>query len=210
MQIEIAEEPNTFLAEYVRIPISFQVTRILDVTTPEDPSGEFILAERAANAGFVKDYDAAEENGPLWWREQFDLSNWGIFSARVAGQPVGGAIVAFRSPDIEMLEGRSDFALLWDIRVAPEMRGKGIGSALLESVEEWTVARGATYLKVETQNINVPACRFYERHGFVLRTANAGAYPDFPEEVQLLWYKELVQISRVVLKGENPPGRPKR
>jgi GNAT superfamily N-acetyltransferase len=192
MHIEIAEEPASFLTEYARIPISFQVTRLLDVTTPSGPGGEFILTERAADAAFEKDYDAAEENGPLWWRDRFDLSEWGVFSARVTGRVVAGAMVAFRSPDIAMLEGRGDLALLCDIRVAPAMRGNGIGSALMERVEKWTLARQATCLKVETQNINVPACRFYESRGFVLRTANAGAYPDFPEEIQLLWYKDLL------------------
>ena len=46
-------------------------------------------------------------------------------------------------------------------------------------------------LKVETQNINVRACRFYARLGCELRVVRAGAYPQFPEEVQLLWYKTL-------------------
>jgi len=48
---------------------------------------------------------------------------------------------------------------------------------------------------VETQNINVPACRFYARQAFVLGAVNRGAYPDLPHDVQLLWYKE------------RPPGR---
>ncbi len=90
-----------------------------------------------------------------------------------------------------MLEGHDDLAVLWDIRVHPQMRGRGIGSALLQAVERWTLARGGASLKVETQNINVPACRFYARNGFALRNVNANAYPSFPEEIQLLWYKEL-------------------
>ena len=46
-------------------------------------------------------------------------------------------------------------------------------------------------LVVETQNINVPACRFYVHMGSVLRAINCMAYPDLPGEVQLLWCKEL-------------------
>lgn len=191
MNIDIAEEPSSFLAQYAQISIRFQVIRTLEVTRRADADGTLTLAERAASSPFEKDYDAAEENGPLWWQAHFDLSKWGIFSARVEGQLVAGAIVAFRSLEIAMLEGRGDLALLWDIRVAREVRGEGIGSALLEAVEEWSLASGATCLKVETQNINVPACRFYERHGFVLRTVSPGAYRDFPEEIQLLWYKDL-------------------
>lgn len=90
-----------------------------------------------------------------------------------------------------MLEGRKDLALLWDIRVSPPFRSKGVGSALLAAAEAWATKRGARELKVETQNINVPACRFYKSLGCQLRHVNAGVYVGLPDEVQLLWYKLL-------------------
>ena len=92
-----------------------------------------------------------------------------------------------------MLEGRTDVALLWDIRVAPAVRNRGIGAALLAAGEGWARARGALALEVETQNTNVPACRFYARHGFTLRAVRRGAYPELPDEVQLIWRKELIR-----------------
>jgi hypothetical protein len=46
-------------------------------------------------------------------------------------------------------------------------------------------------MKVETQDINVPACRFYAKHGFALRAADCFAYPTLPDETMLLWYKDL-------------------
>ena len=46
-------------------------------------------------------------------------------------------------------------------------------------------------MEAETQNVNVHACEFYTRHGFVLRSACRLAYPDLPDEVQFLWYKDL-------------------
>ena len=46
-------------------------------------------------------------------------------------------------------------------------------------------------LKIETQNTNVRACRFYERQGCQLRAIHRAAYPELPEEIQLLWYKDL-------------------
>ena len=52
--------------------------------------------------------------------------------------------------------------------------------------------KGCHQLKVETQDINVPACRFYAANGFELREANRGAYGNLPNEMQLLWYKQLV------------------
>jgi GNAT superfamily N-acetyltransferase len=90
-----------------------------------------------------------------------------------------------------MLEGRRDLSVLWDIRVAPDARGKGVGSALFQRVEAWGQANGCRQLKVETQNINVRACALYARNGCELRAVHHGAYPELPEEIQLLWYKDL-------------------
>ena len=91
-----------------------------------------------------------------------------------------------------MLEGRTDLAVLWDLRVSTEIRGQGVGSALFRAAEREAIEKGCTELKVETQNINVPACRFYEAQGCVLRAIDRCAYPQLPNEVQMLWYKDLV------------------
>ena len=44
---------------------------------------------------------------------------------------------------------------------------------------------------VETQQVNVGACRLYERCGCELISAAANAYPDLPGEVRLVWRKRL-------------------
>jgi GNAT superfamily N-acetyltransferase len=126
---------------------------------------------------------------------RFGLPTWGLFIARVDGQIVGGAMVAYGDPNVEMLEGRSDLAVLWDIRVVPAIREQGVGSALFQAAEAWVAERQCRELKVETQNTNVAACRFYARHGCVLRVANRGVYPPFPDEVQFLWYKDLARTN---------------
>jgi ribosomal protein S18 acetylase RimI-like enzyme len=140
---------------------------------------------------YVKDYDAAPENHPTEWPARFDVGRWGILSAWVDGMRVGGAVVAWDTPGVDMLEGRSDLAVLWDIRVAPGVRGEGIGGVLFRAAERWAAERGARWLKVETQNVNVGACRFYARQGCTLGAVNRFAYPELPEEVQLLWYREI-------------------
>lgn len=50
----------------------------------------------------------------------------GVLSAFDGPSRVGGAVVAWRTPGADMLEGRDDLAVLWDIRVHPEYRGRGI------------------------------------------------------------------------------------
>ena len=191
MTIDVAEEPMTALAEYALLPIAFRVDHVLDVTARAD--GGFALSARRLQIPYVKDYDAVDGEGPSHWTRHFDVSNWTLFTARVAGRRVGGATVAFNTPGLTMLEGRRDLAVLWDIRVAPDARGKGIGSALFQKGEAWARARGCRQLKVETQNINVRACVLYARHACELRAVHHAAYPELPEEIQLFWYKDLVE-----------------
>jgi len=191
MTIVLTEETMTVLPEYACVPIAFTIDRVLDVTNRDDGSGGFHLSERRVEEPYEKDYDAIAGEGPLQWGRRFDLSNWTLFVARLANRIVGGATVAFDTPDLTLLEGRRDLAVLWDIRVSPDARRQGVGCALFQRVERWTRAHGCRELKIETQNTNLPACRFYARRGCQLRAIHRGAYPDFPEEIQLLWYKDL-------------------
>jgi GNAT superfamily N-acetyltransferase len=192
--VEIHDEPLSHLAEHARLSIAFEVDRILDVTVQQGGLGGLPLFERRLAAPYVKDYDAIPGNGPAEWERRFDLSNWGLLSARREGRAVGGAVIAFNTKGLDMLEGRSDLAVLWDLRVSPEMRRRSVGSALFAAAAQWATAKGCHWLKVETQNINVAACKFYASRGCELGAIHRFAYPDLPEEVQLLWYKDLSRV----------------
>jgi len=73
-----------------------------------------------------------------------------VLSAWSHGARVGGAVIAWNTPTVHLLEGRTDLALLWDLRVAPESRGQGVGTALFQAAESWAASRGVRWLKVET------------------------------------------------------------
>jgi len=173
------------------VPIAFLVSSRLAAQPADGGLDGLRLVEEPVAPAYVKDYDAYAGEGPHSWPVQFDLSNWVLFSAFDGGRRVGGAAVAWNTAGVDMLEGRDDLAVLWDLRVHPEHRGRGVGRGLFEAVVEWARARGCRELKVETQNVNVPACRFYARQGCELRSICQNAYPDLPGEVQLLWYKGL-------------------
>jgi GNAT superfamily N-acetyltransferase len=190
LELETTEASPESFAELAQIPISFRVTCVLDVAGP-DGAGAFALSERVLDAPYFKDYDAIDGEGPTTWPRRFDVARWGVIFARSAGRAVGAAVIAFDTPGVTMLEGRADLAVLWDLRVAPDARGLRIGSALFRAAEAWARARGCTQLKVETQNVNVPACRFYVSQGCVLGGADRHAYPALPGEIQLLWYRDL-------------------
>ena len=137
----------------------------------------------------TKDFDQDEPVSD--WRRFGDVSHWGIFAAFIDGQRVGGAVVAHNSPGVDMLEGREDLAVLWDIRVHPSVRRSGVGRRLLDRAIRFARASGYSFLKIESQNTNPAACRFYAKNGFALGGVRRGVYAEYPDEVQLLWYLDL-------------------
>lgn len=201
--LAIDVESTADLTGYARVSIAFEVrvvydvSAVFDVSTVSEVSERFVLSERRLDRPYLKDYDSVDGDHPTHWARRFDLSNWIAFAARIGSTRVGSAAVAFDTPQVELLEGRRDLAILWDLRVSPSMRGRGVGAALFNAVEEWALARECRELKIETQNVNVPACRFYASRGCELRAANRFVYPDLPEEIQLFWYKELPGRAKV-------------
>ncbi len=193
VSLDIREEALTdaALAEHAGISIAFLVDRVLEVRLLDGGLGGMSLAEAAVADPYVKDYDAIEGAGPERWPRCFDVSNWGLICARRDGTCVGGAVIAVSTPGLTMLGGRDDVAVLWDIRVSPRERGGGIGSGLFRAAGDWAGARGCRWLKIETQNINVLACRFYQKMGCALGAIDRFAYPGLPGEVRLLWWKAL-------------------
>ncbi len=61
-------------------------------------------------------------------------------------------------------------AILESIRVQPARRGSGVGTGLVESFGDWARSKGATRAVVTAYAANERAVRFYERHGFALRS----------------------------------------
>ncbi|HEV3342899.1 MAG TPA: GNAT family N-acetyltransferase [Pirellulales bacterium] len=209
INLQIREESSHWLTEHAQISTAFTVDCALDLVTRDGGLGGLQLVERPVASPYLKNYDAILGCHPAEWGRQCDLSNWGFISARIDGRPVGGAVIAFRSPGFETLEGRAELAVLWDIRVSPEVRRCGIAARLEAAVERWACDRRCRQLKVETQNVNVPACKFYASRGFELGAINRFAYLELPDESQLLWYKRLPASSggALDLKGdrEAPP-----
>jgi len=197
MFVEIKRVDPDLLGVYAVIPIAFRVEAILRVDAIDHGLGGLALTEEKAGPPYVK-YDSQasddESDSPVAWPKQFDVTRWGIFLAYDGRCPVGGAAVAIDAPGLNMLEDRHDLAVLWDIRVRADVRGRGIGTALLRHAAEWAKQQGCTQLKIETQNVNVPACRFYASRGCTLGAIQRYGYaacPSVAHEAMLLWYLDL-------------------
>jgi ribosomal protein S18 acetylase RimI-like enzyme len=79
------------------------------------------------------------------------------FAAEVDGAPVGLAWV-------KMEGGHASVYQVW---VAPEARGRGVGAALLDAAISWARARKAAEVRLDVTSGDGAAARLYRRMGFV-------------------------------------------
>ncbi len=117
-----------------------------------------------------------------------------VLAARLAWLLPGGDVIALLTGDpatgFALLTLRPNVwyegpvALLDELYIVPELRGRGLGSALLGAAEEVTRARGGELFEINVDGDDVDARRFYERHGY----ANSEPGED---EALLYYYREL-------------------
>lgn len=191
MTMHIAEIGTGNWAAYFQISPEFLVETVLECEPLDGGLGGIRLIERAATTPYPK-YERDEK--PEDWAKGFDVGSWGVFLATDAGRPVGGAAVAPPGPGLVVTERLTDTACLFDIRVSVWSRRTGVGTALLERCAQWARQRGFRFLGIETQNTNVPACRFYAGNGCELLEVRRFGYrhcPEFAHESMLIWRLEL-------------------
>jgi ribosomal protein S18 acetylase RimI-like enzyme len=121
-------------------------------------------------------------------REEFDLESYirnpdkVIFLANVEGEPAG---------QVRLRTIWNGYAYIDLIVVEPDYRNTGVGQALMERAVQWAKDKCFPGIMLETQDINVPACKFYESCGFVLRGFDTHLYKaqdPATEEIALYWY----------------------
>lgn len=175
------------LEEYGNIPFYYDTTKKYELIKINNGLGG-IKTKLINVPEFHKDFGSRTSH----WIEIFDLKNWKFFVAyNEDNKMIAGCTVATNTANCTMLEKRNDLAVLWDIRVANEYKHKGIGQELFNMAKEYAKNNGFKQLKVECQNTNPVAVNFYHKQGMVLHGINEYAYPEFPGEVQLLWYLDL-------------------
>lgn len=94
------------------------------------------------------------------------LDSW---AAQLRQIPTSVAVVD--GEDVGIVRGarddsRTDSAWLISMWVAPEVRGQGVGEALIDAVVEWARASGARRLLLDVGDHNRPAIDLYARMGF--------------------------------------------
>lgn len=119
------------------------------------------------------------------------MTDWLIAVAMEGDAVIGGAIVARGAPEYELVEGGHGSAALVDIRVNAGSRGCGIGRLLFAYVARSCREFGCRELLIETQDVNVSACRFYQAMGCSVHSITEQAYGPDLDEARIIWRLEL-------------------
>lgn len=179
---------KSYFPLYDQVSIQVNVESEYKLEKVDNGLGGFILKEQRVTP-YIKDlgkYERATE-----YEKNFDITNWQFFMAFDGELPVGAITLASKTKGLNMLYGREDLCVLWDIRVEEGYKHRGIGQRLFDLGREWAREHGFTQMAIECQNNNVPACRFYHKQGAVLVKVDEYAYyhdVEIRDEVQFVWY----------------------
>lgn len=143
------------------------------------------MADAAAVAGlldaFNREYDTPTPGTAVLAGRLRRLLAGGQVVALLAGDPAVAVALLTLRPNV-WYEG--PVALLDELYVAPHLRGRGIGAALLAAAEGVARQCGGALLEINVDGGDAGARRFYERHGY----SNSEPGDDEP---LLYYYREL-------------------
>lgn len=185
------EVDKSYFELYDLVSMNVDVQSEYRVTRIDNGLGGFLLEETPVEP-YIKDLSVYER--ALDYEKQFDISNWRFYMAFDGETPVGAMTIAGRTDGLNMLFGRNDACVLWDIRVSDDYKHHGIGQKLLNMGVSGAKADGYCQMIIECQNNNVPACNFYKKQGALLSKVDMYAYylePDIKDEIQMVWYLDL-------------------
>ncbi len=172
MKIEAATAHTLKLVN--KIDSTFTVDSKLEVTLSEN-----LFSYRSVSvSSYEKTYEYDDIDYSVYLNNKDRIIFFAFENDELAGQ-------------IIILKYWNTYAYINDIRVENEFRGKGIGKALMLKAIEWAKMNSCIGVEVETQDVNVRACLFYEKLGFVLGGFNSFRYKSFENEkneIALNWY----------------------
>jgi ribosomal protein S18 acetylase RimI-like enzyme len=103
------------------------------------------------------------------WSSSLQAEDGATFVACLDGAAVGFVTVRIQWQEHCLLQALT-FARVGTLCVAEQMRGRGIGKALLEQAEDWAANCGAAEIRLEVQEFNAAARRLYEELGYGIRS----------------------------------------
>lgn len=170
-ELVICRASDADVLQLARCDFSFEVTAEL-----EEPFDD--MRSVPVKPPYLKNYgfDADE------LVEHMNNSAGALFVARADNCLVGYLAVS---------QSWNEYAVIDDIAVDVPYRGSGVSRLLMDAAVDWARNVPSAGVRLETQSVNLAACRFYRRYGFQLggydRYLYRGLHPG-SREVALFWY----------------------
>ncbi|MCL2364679.1 MAG: GNAT family N-acetyltransferase [Defluviitaleaceae bacterium] len=154
-----------------------QPFNVIGKIIPEFIDGAWSYTECLLDAPYEKNYPASELNCEDFINNPHQIIYFYYDENECVGQ-------------IEITKNWNGYALIQNIAVAKNSRKKGVGAQLMNAAIEWAKASGLSGLTLETQDINVSACRFYNKIGFRIGGVDTMLYAnlDTAHEKAIFWY----------------------
>lgn len=126
-------------------------------------------------------YDKAYPDDDVDYTDYIDNSDMVMYLYVDDGQCMGR---------IRVRKNWNGYALVEDIEVNRCTRGKGIGRQLIRQAVEWAKQKKLGGIMLETQDINLLACRFYAQCGMEIGGIDHFLYSNSPAagEKAIFWY----------------------
>lgn len=109
---------------------------------------------------------ARDERLPVAWAERL----YAVWIARSTRHEIANAVLVARLEGVIVgfmsVVMRGEAGEIGIVAVRPDVRGVGLGHALIDATERTIVAQGGRRMDVVTQRENGTACRLYRRVGF--------------------------------------------
>ena len=97
------------------------------------------------------------------------------------------------------------------VAVDPNLRGRGLGEAMVLKLIDEGIGRGAAWMTLEVRMSNVSAQQLYRKYGFTTVTTRKGYYSDDNESALVMWAgnlkSELYRNRLQVLRARNEATR---
>ena len=96
------------------------------------------------------------------WSEQGFLDGMDHSAVFLAAEDDKGDVVGYIGMYVTEPEGE-----ITNVAVSKDVRGRGIGEALVAAMQQWAVEHGVERIILEVRLSNAPAIHVYEKKGFV-------------------------------------------